>query len=410
MKSFRRLLNEDRRTHMEHLEDEIINNGVKGATTAIQFLKSLNTMLIGGKSKTNVTVKWDGAPAIYAGINPENGKFFVATKALFNKVPKINYTVADVTANHGTEGPSDKLKAAIKTLPGLGMEGIYQGDIMFSKGDLAAKKIDGVKCLTFTPNTITYAVPEDSALASQMRKATLGVVWHTRYTGKTIASLKASYGVDSSIFTKTKKVWFDDAYVDTANAATFTPKETSQLEKKINQIAGAASKAGKFLNVLAKETVEKSKWGLAPLMKIFFNTKVREGNKIEDTKNLVQEFEKYYTDRMGKEIASKKTPQGKKSYQDIKRESKKVLKKFKTEVYFTMATYLGILEAKEMVVRKLQTIQGIGTFLKTDNGYKVTAPEGFVAINSKDGSAVKLVDRLEFSHANFTIAKDWVKG
>ena len=193
-------------------------------------------------------------------------------------------------------------------------------------------------------------------------------------------------------------------------AATFTPKESSQLEKKIKQIAGAASKAGKFLNVLAKETVEKSKWGLAPLMKIFFNTKVREGNKIEDTKSLVQEFEKYYTNRMGKEIASKKTPQGKKSYQDIKRESKKVLKKFKTEVYFTMATYLGILEAKEMVVRKLQTIQGIGTFLKTDNGYKVTAPEGFVAINSKDGSAVKLVDRLEFSHANFTIAKDWVKG
>ena len=229
MISFRKLLNEDRRTHMEHLEDEIINNGVKGATTAIQFLKSLNTMLVGGKSKTNVTVKWDGAPAIYAGINPENGKFFVATKALFNKVPKINYTVADVEANHGTKGPSDKLKAAIKTLPGLGMEGIYQGDIMFSKGDLAAKKIDGVKCLTFTPNTITYAVPEDSALASQMRKATLGVVWHTRYTGKTIASLKASYGVDSSIFTKTKKVWFDDAYVDTANAATFTPKETSQL-------------------------------------------------------------------------------------------------------------------------------------------------------------------------------------
>ena len=162
MKSFRRLLNEDRRTHMEHLEDEIINNGVKGATTAIQFLKSLNTMLIGGKSKTNVTVKWDGAPAIYAGINPENGKFFVATKALFNKVPKINYTVADVEANHGTQGPSDKLKAAIKTLPDLGMEGIYQGDIMFSKGDLTKQKIDGASCLTFTPNTITYAVPEDS--------------------------------------------------------------------------------------------------------------------------------------------------------------------------------------------------------------------------------------------------------
>ena len=410
MIGFKKLLNEDRRTHMEHLEDEIINHGVKGVTLSIKFLTSLKKMLSGGKSKTNITVKWDGAPAIYAGINPENGKFFVATKALFNKVPKINYTVADVTANHGTEGPSDKLKAAIKTLPDLGMEGIYQGDIMFSKGDLTKQKIDGESCLTFTPNTITYAVPEESDLASQMRKASLGVVWHTKYTGDTISSLKASYGVDSSIFRKTKKVWFDDAYIDTANSATFSPKETIQLEKKINQIAGAASKAGKFLNYLRKEIVDEKMWGLAPWLKVFFNTKVREGNKIADTKKLVKEFEKYYMDRVSKEIASKKTDQGKKSYQDIKRESKKVFNKFKTEVYFTMATYLGILEAKEMVVRKLQTIQGIGTFLKTGSGYKVTAPEGFVAIDSKDGNAVKLVDRLEFSHANFTIAKDWVKG
>ena len=147
---------------MEHLEDEIINNGVKGATTAIQFLNSLKDMLSGGKSKTNITVKWDGAPAIFAGINPENGKFFVATKAMFNKTPKINYTKADIDANHGSEGPSDKLKVALKYLPDLGMKGIYQGDIMFSKGDLKKKTIDDVSMLTFGPNTITYAVPEDS--------------------------------------------------------------------------------------------------------------------------------------------------------------------------------------------------------------------------------------------------------
>ena len=72
-----------------------------------------------------------------------------------------------------------------------------------------------------------------------------------------------------------------------------------------------------------------------------------------------------------------------------------------------MATYLGILEAKNMVVKKLETIKGIGTFLKTGDGFKVTAPEGYVAIDSEDGSAVKLVDRLTFSHANFTIAKNW---
>ena len=407
MLKFKELINEDKNTHMEHLEDEIINNGVEGATTVINFLWQLKKMLSGGKTKTNITVKWDGAPAIFAGINPENGKFFVAIKALFNKSPKINYTVADIKANHGSGGPSDKIKLALKHLPDLGLDdGVYQGDIMFSKGDLKKQTIDGESCLTFTPNTITYAVPEDSDLASDMRKASLGVVWHTKYTGNSIADLKASYGVDSSQFNKSKKVWFDDAYVDTANAATFSPSEIKTLEGKIKQIAGAASKAGKFLNELGKD---KTKWGLAPLMKVFFNSKIRQGNKIADTKKLVKEFHKYYKGRMKQEIDSKKSDKGKQKYKDIQKESEKVLKKFKDELYFTMATYLGILEAKEMVIRKLETIKGIGTFLKTSNGYKVTAPEGFVAIDAK-GGAVKLVDRLTFSHANFTIAKDWVKG
>ena len=408
MLSFKQKLNEAKNTHMEHLEDEIINNGVSGANTAIEFLNSLNDMLAGGKSKTNITVKWDGAPAIFAGINPENGKFFVAIKSLFNKTPKINYTNADISANHGSGGPSDKIKLALKYLPELGItDGVYQGDIMFSKGDLKKQTIDGQSMLTFGPNTITYAVPEDSDLASEMRKAQLGVVWHTKYTGNTIDSLSASFGVSASDFKKTKNVWFDDAYLNTANAATFTSSETKKLEGKINQIKGAVSKAGKFLNLLAKETADNSKHGLAPFMKIFFNTKIRAGAKIADTKKLVKEFETYYMDRMTKEIDSKKSDKGKKVYQDIQKESKKTLKKFKDELYFTMATYLGILDAKEMVIRKLETIKGIGTFLKTPDGFKVTAPEGFVAIDAKDGSAVKLVDRLEFSHANFTIEKDW---
>ena len=406
MISFKELINEDKNTHMEHLEDEIINNGVAGAKTAIMFLNSLKDMLSGGKSKTNITVKWDGAPAIFAGINPENGKFFVATKALFNKTPKINYTKADIDANHGSGGPSDKIKVALKYLPDLGMKGIYQGDIMFSKNDLKQQTIDDVSMLTFGPNTITYAVPEDSDLASQMRKAHLGVVWHTKYTGNTIDSLSAQFGVDSNIFNKTKNVWFDDAYVNTANAATFSPSEVNKLEKKINQITGATKKAGKFLNHLGRETADKSKWGLAPWMKVFFNTKIRAGAKIADTKKLVKEFEQYYMDRMSKEIETKKTDKGKQKYKNIEKEQKKILRRFKTELYFTMATYLGILEAKNMVVKKLETIEGIGTFLKTDDGFKVTAPEGYVAIDSS-GGAVKLIDRLVFAHANFTIAKDW---
>ena len=406
MISFAQLLNEDKNTHLEHLEDEIINNGLTGAKTAVRFLNSLKDMLNGvGKGSTNVTVKWDGAPAVFAGINPENGKFFVATKSLFNKAPKINYTNEDIRTNHGSEGPTDKLKLALKHLPKLGMKGIFQGDIMFTKEDLAEEVVDGVKSVVFTPNTITYAVPADSKLASTIRKASIGVVWHTSYSGKTIADLSASFGVDSSKFTTTKSVWSEDAGVkNVSSVAGLTKADTKSLTAKINMIKGAIKKTGRFFDVLKREQTILS---LGGQLKIFFNSKIRAGTKLSGVDKLVKEFDKYYIDRMTKEIADRKTDKGKTKYKKILKDSSKELKNYKNEIYFAFATYLAIKEAKLIVVSQLNKIQGIGTFLKTGDGFKVTAPEGFVAINAKSGKAVKLVDRLEFSHANFTIAKNW---
>ena len=406
MISFAQLLNEDKNTHLEHLEDEIINNGLSGAKTAVRFLNSLRDMLNGvGKGSTNVTVKWDGAPAVFAGINPENGKFFVATKSLFNKAPKINYTNEDIRTNHGSEGPTDKLKLALKHLPKLGMKGIFQGDIMFTKEDLAEEVVDGVKSVVFTPNTITYAVPADSKLASTIRKASIGVVWHTSYSGKTIADLSASFGVDSSKFTTTKSVWSEDAGVkNVSSVAGLTKADTKSLTAKINMIKGAIKKTGRFFDVLKREQTILS---LGGQLKIFFNSKIRAGTKLSGVDKLVKEFDKYYIDRMTKEIADRKTDKGKAKYKKILKDSSKELKNYKNEIYFAFATYLAIKEAKLIVVSQLNKIQGIGTFLKTGDGFKVTAPEGFVAINAKSGKAVKLVDRLEFSHANFTIAKNW---
>jgi len=409
MLSFIQILNEDKNTHLEHLEDEIINNGLTGAKTAVRFLNSLNKMLNGvGKGSTNVTVKWDGAPAVFAGQNPENGKFFVATKSLFNKTPKINYTNADIASNHGSGGLSDKLKVALKHLPKLGMKGIFQGDIMFTKEDLVEEEVDGVVSVVFTPNTISYAVPADSKLASTIRKASIGVVWHTSYSGKTIAGLKASFGVDASKFKTTKSVWSEDAGVkNVSKVAGLKKSGIKQLEAKINQVKGAIKKAGGFFNVLAKE---KTILSLGGQLKIFFNSKIREGMQLSDTKKLVIEFNKYYLDRMTKEIASKKREDTKKKFKKIQDAATKELRKYKTEIYFAFATYLAIKEAKMIVVDQLNKIEGIGTFLKTPKGFEVTAPEGYVAINAKSGKAVKLVDRLGFSYANFTLAKDWVSG
>ena len=409
MIKFGTYLIEDKNTHLEHLEDEIINNGLKGAKTAVRFLNSLKDMLNGvGKGSTNVTVKWDGAPAVFAGTNPENGKFFVATKSLFNKTPKINYTNPDIASNHGSGGLSDKLKVALKHLPKLGMKGIFQGDIMFTKEDLVEEDVDGVMSVVFTPNTISYAVPADSKLASTIRKASIGVVWHTSYSGKTIAGLKASFGVDSSKFTSTKNVWSEDAGVkNVSKVAGLSKSDTKSLASKINQIKGAIKKAGKFFDVLKREQTILS---LGGQLKIFFNSKLREGTKLSDVKKLVKDFDKYYIDRMTKEIAGKKSDKGKEKYQKMLKDSNKELKRYKNEIYFAFATYLAIRDAKMIVVDQLNKIQGIGTFLKTPDGFKVTAPEGYVAINAKSGQAVKLVDRLGFSFANFTLAKDWVKG
>jgi hypothetical protein len=408
MISFKETLIEDKNTHLEHLEDEIINNGVAGAKTAILFLDSLKDMLSGSSAgKTVVTVKWDGAPAVFAGINPENGKFFVATKSLFNKTPKINYTNADIALNHGSGGLSDKLKVALKHLPELGMKGIFQGDIMFTKDDLAQENIDGVSSLTFTPNTITYAVPDDSKLASTIRKSKIGVVWHTQYTGSTIADLSASFGVNANAFKKSKNVWFDDANLDNVSgAATLSSAEVKSIENKIKMTKGALKQCGKFINLLKKDTTN---FSIAALLKVFFNTKIRAGIHLSDTKKLQKDFHKYYIDRVVKEMDAKKTDKGKQKFKDFKKEAEKTFKKKSKEVYFTIATYLGIVDTKAMIIKQLEKVKGIGTFLRTADGFKVTAPEGYVAIDSKDGSAVKLVDRLGFSHANFTIAKNWDK-
>jgi hypothetical protein len=409
MLSFKETLNEDTNTHLEHLEDEIINGGVAGAKTAILFLKSLKDMLSGNStSKLEVTVKWDGAPAVFAGINPENGKFFVATKSLFNKTPKINYTNKDISNNHGSGGPVDKLKVALKHLPELEMKGIFQGDIMFTKEDLEQENIDGVTSLTFTPNTVTYAVPDDSDLASTIRKAKLGVVWHTTYKGKTIADLSASFGVNAKAFKKTKNVWFEDATLDLVNPS-MTKSEIKTIDGLIAKTKGALKLSGKFLNILKKESGKKDQFTLSALLKVFFNTKIREGLRFTDTKKTVKEFQDYYIDRMVKEMSAKKTDKGKQRFKDYEKEAKKTFKKYAKEVYFTFATYLGINDAKLLIVKQLEKVKGMGTFLRTEDGFKVTAPEGYVAIDSEDGSAVKLVDRLGFSHANFTIAKNWDK-
>ena len=393
--------------HLEHIEDEILNRGVNGARDTINFLQSLRDMLAGhSTSKVNLTTKWDGAPAVFCGINPDNGKFFVGTKGVFNANPKLNYTDQDIDNNHSSEGLNSKLKVALRYLPKLGIKGVLQGDMMFAKGDITEKNIDGENYITFQPNTIVYAVPSDSKLAKTMTAAQMGIVFHTSYTGKTFSDMKASFNIDIKNLTTTKDVWFRDAYfVDASGTASFTEEETKQ-------ITGILSVAGRTLQSISSLALNRIAASdvILTYIKTFNNTKVREGLKIRDTQAHTTELIRWVEAKLNKDISDAKKEDTKQKRIKEKTEIMRFFRNSRTDLVriFDMMNY--VVDAKNMIVKKLQQLKQVtGTFLRTDDGYKVTNPEGFVAVDKLKGNAVKLIDRLEFAHANFNAAKNWSK-
>jgi hypothetical protein len=398
---------EGKNVHLEHLEEEIFNRGTTGARDAINFLQSLRDMLAGSsESNINVTTKWDGAPAIFAGTNPENGKFFVGTKGVFNVNAKLNYTDEDIDRNHTSEGLNKKLKYALRYLSKLEIKGVLQGDMMFTKGDITIKTIDGVSYIIFQPNTIVYAVPADSRLAQMMMAAQIGVVFHTSYTGKTIADMKSSFNIDIKNLKTTKDVWFRDAYfVDASGTATFTEAET----KKITKILSEAGKLFQTINSPVLNRISLNDIILTQI-KTFNNTKVRAGEAIKDTSRHTMELIKWIEDRLNKEILAAKKDETKKRRQQEKTELMRFYRSNAGQIKLIFDLHNRIVDAKIMIVRKLQQMRQVtGTFLRTDDGFKITNPEGFVAVDKIKGNAVKLIDRLEFAHANFNAAKNWSK-
>lgn len=408
MKHLKDFITEEQNVHMEHIEDLVFNEGVEGTRKAINFLRDLRDMLSGhSATKITATVKWDGAPAIFAGVDPRDGKFFVAKKGVFNKEPKVYKTPAEVDAD--TQGDlATKLKIALQEFKKLNIKsGVYQGDLMFTQADLRKETIDEVDYITFHPNTIVYAVPADSELARKIRAAKIGVVWHTTYTGSSFETMKASFGQSIvSKMTKVSSVWMDDAnYKDYSGTATFTSAETAKL-------TGIISKCGSLFKQVSAETLNaiNKDADLLLLVKTYNNSKVRAGERITNTREHVKGLFNWIYERFQKEIETKKTEKGK-SAQEEKR--KKILAFFANHDQEQIAKIFElsnlIADAKEMIIAKMNEAGHISTFIRTTNGFKVTGVEGFVAIDHIKGGAVKIVDRMEFSKNNFNpeIIKGW---
>ena len=397
--------------HLEHIEDEIINHGVPGGRGAINFLRSLRDMLAGAsRSSVNMTVKWDGAPAIFAGIDPDDGKFFVAKKSVFNVNPKLYKTNAEIDADL-SGALNSKFKIALAEFSKLGIKGVLQGDLMFTD-DVETDTIDGTKYYTFQPNTIVYAVPIDSDLGKVIKSAKVGVVWHTTYSGKTLQDMKASFGADIKGLKKPSSVWMDDAtYKDVSGRATFNAKETEQITAVLSQVGKTFQKISspmlnKFLNLQNSMTGAL----ISASLKTYNNSKVRAGEKIKNPKQHARGYVDWVKQSIQKQIDKAKSDKGKEKYTNIQKEYVREVTKHVNNLTQVVTFQNLLVDAKMQIVKKLNSVKGLtDTFIKTKNGFKVTNPEGYVAIDRVSGGAVKLVDRMEFSFNNFTAIKAWDK-
>ena len=405
MENFKSHLSEQKNTHMTHIEDKVIYGGVKGTRDAIMALRSLRDMLKGEHSGS-VSVKWDGAPAIFAGIDPNDGRFFVAKKGIFNKNPKVYKTPADVDAD--TSGDlADKLKIALQELPALGIKGVVQGDFLYGPGDVKTKKINGESYVTFHPNTIVYAVPSQSPGAAAIKKSKIGIVWHTTYKGNSFETMRASYGVDVSKLKSTRAVWSQDAMLRDLTNVTMSKSDTEEVNEYLSQ-------AGKIFNKISGTTLRQleQQEELQKLIETYGNTFVRAGTVIGDTRRHVSGLISWIKQRYQKEIDARKTEKGKTAQQ---KKLDEILNFFSPQNRKSLEQMFElqkvIVLAKLKLINILNKLAKIKTFVKTHNGYKVTGEEGYVAIDKIGGDAVKIVDRMEFSYNNFSkdILKGWYK-
>ena len=400
MFNFKGFLTQDKNTHLEHLEDDIINRGAAGGDNAINFLKAVRNMLAGSGQGTNMTVKWDGAPAIICGINPENGKFFVGTKSVFNVNPKINYTSRDISRNHGGV-VAQKLEVCLANLKRLNIKGILQGDLLFTN-DLKAITIDGEKMISFTPNTITYAVPQNSNIGKRIAKAKMGIVFHTQYSGKKMNSLSASFGTVTG--SSNRNIFLASAaYKETA--VLFPKSELTKFDAQIRMAEGSLRKAAPILNLMSKNISDDLSIGYR--LKTYFNHFIRNSNSSMDKVSVMQkQFRDYFESVLQAEIDKRKTPKGKEKFIKAKKDGLQFIDRNRQALYFAIASHITLGVAKNTLLQKMSQVQSIGNFIRTSTGYRVTAPEGYVAVDRVAG-AVKLVDRLEFSRTNFTLPKGW---
>ena len=390
--------------HLEHIEDEMLNYGVEGCHAAVSAMKEMLRMLGKKPSSGYMQTKWDGAPAVICGEHPYTGRFFVGTKSVFNKEnPKICYFDEDVDAFYDGD-LADKLKASLKYFKQLGISGVVQGDLMFTAKDKKTETIEGESLITFRPNTITYGIPVDSDMGKKVSKADIGIVFHTHYSGDDLATMQAGAGADVSSDIQGCVVINNDTPMADVSVDV---QKLKKFEANLSVIDQMCKTSGKFLDHIVDNigTTGNKKFHVASYLKQFFNAEIKASRRINDPKIALKSLGAFYHEKMGKEVNKMRSVQKQAERRKQLYDGLTYLEDNEKEFHAMFALYRKIQENKQIVIDALDNLESFKTFVQTDQGYKVTAPEGYVLHHN--GDMIKLVNRIEFSYINFTLAKQW---
>jgi len=393
-------------THMTHLEDLVFLQGIDGTRDAIHFLRKYRELLKGNStSSVNTTVKWDGAPAIFMGPHPETGNFLVAKKSIFAKRdPKWYESKAEIDSDPKISADlKAKFKVAFDMYKDAKISKIIQGDFLFSAADIKPKRIGEEEFISFQPNTIVYMIPAKSDLGKMIKKMKMGIVFHTQYTGSALDSMRSDFSI--TMPKKPDNVWQISAeYPDMSGTATLTASESRTVDTKLST-AGSA-----FRTIGAEAFKVISHPPIAIHLCTYVNKFVR-GGLTPTPAEAAAGFLVYLKEYFDKERDKRSSVKGKANVSAREMEVVQPIKSISAEkMKKIFQLYYCLQEIKNLFVKKLSLAGNVKTFLQMKSGdLKVTGHEGFVAIDKTGTNSVKLVDRMEFSYANFSddVVKGW---
>ena len=401
--------------HLEHIEDEMLNYGVKGCMKIVGDLKEIREMLGCGGSGYLQT-KWDGAPSIVCGTDPQNGLFFVGKKSVFNKKPELCYGDLDIDDFYGDKpGLAEKLRYCLRYFKNLGIKGVIQGDLLWTHGDLKTEKVHGETLYTFKPNTIAYGIPADQDVGKAAKKAKIGVVFHTHYKGPDerenykplLSEMRSKGGLGSN-----KLKLNDDVFVvdnDTPlNEIGLTVAEEKEFDTTVAKIETSCRSCGDFLDYLVTNgsgtgnPTGDDKYHIAPYVKKYFQDEIKPntgGARTPDVNKTLTQLITFYGLQMDKHISKLKSPATVAAKVEITKKTMEFIEGNEYKFKAMIALYKEVQNLKLLIVKKLDTLENtFKTFVLTKNGYEVTAHGGYVL--HRDGDMVKLVNKLEFTKNN----------